>query len=278
MIAFLDDPMMQQTVAPVYNDERVAIYHGDSRSILPLIRPGERWADMFLTDPPYDEKTHDGARTNPNWKMSGGNEGAKLIHFDPVTIEQLRSDFAMMGRAAKGWIASFLDYRHAVYLEDVPPEGVRFVRQGVWIKPNAAPQFSGDRPAQGWERIVVLDGNPEGEEVEGEADWATIALLHKVGGRMQMYQKVVSKAVWTANLAPKPKGRKRHPAEKPVPLLCQLVMQFSPNGGIVVDPFGGSMAVAEAAIRMGRKAVIIERDIEWVEIGIKRLQGLTGVY
>lgn len=262
-------------IMPVYCDERVAVYHGDSRAILPRIRPGERWADLFLTDPPYDEKTHAGARTNPNWRLSGGNEGAKLIEFDSVEFAQLREDFAMMGRCARGWIASFLDYRHAVYLEDDPPEGVRVVRQGVWVKPNAAPQFSGDRPAQGWERIVVSDGNPDGE---GEREWDTILLSHKLGGRMQMYQKVVSKAVWTANIAPKPRGRKRHKAEKPVPLCCDLIMQFCPPGGIVVDPFAGSMAVAEAAIRTGRKAIVIERDVEWVEVGIKRLTTISGVF
>lgn len=266
--------MTDVACVPVYRDERVEVYEGDSRSILPRIRPSERWVDLFLTDPPYDEKTHEGARTNPNWATSGGQEGPKLIHFDSVTFDQLRADFAMMGALAKGWIASFVDYRHAVYLEDDPPEGVRFVRQGVWVKPNAAPQFSGDRPAQGWERIALLDGNPDGD---GD-DWETIALLHKIGGRMQMYQKVVSKAVWTENIAPKPRGRKRHKAEKPIPLLCKLINQFCPPGGTVVDPFGGSFAVAEAAIRTGRKCVVLELDPEWVEIGIARCRGISGVY
>ena len=46
---------MQQT----YNHAGVQIYHGDCRELV-LTEP----ADMMISDPPFSEQTHKGARTN----------------------------------------------------------------------------------------------------------------------------------------------------------------------------------------------------------------------
>ena len=48
-----------------------------------------------------------------------------------------------------------MDYRQAVPLLDDPPFGLRGIRFGIWVKPNGAPQFTGDRPASGWEAIGI---------------------------------------------------------------------------------------------------------------------------
>lgn len=55
-------------------------------------------------------------------------------------------------------------------------------------------------------------------------------------------------------------GNRLHPTEKPVPLLQYLVALYSRSGDLVLDGFGGSGSSGEAALSLGRNAVIIERE------------------
>lgn len=54
--------------------------------------------------------------------------------------------------------------------------------------------------------------------------------------------------------------KKRHPAEKPIDLLAELISLFCPVDGKVLDPFSGSGSTLDAARWVGRKADIIEYD------------------
>lgn len=72
---------------------------------------------------------------------------------------------------------------------------------------------------------------------------------------------------------PRPTGRKvRHPSEKPVPLLRELIESSSRQGDTVIDPFAGVMSTGVAAILSGRKSVLIEIDPTWAEIGVERIK------
>ncbi len=51
-----------------------------------------------------------------------------------------------------------------------------------------------------------------------------------------------------------------HPHEKPVDLLAELLEDCSYEGNKIVDPFGGSGALGEAAWKKKREFVVIERD------------------
>lgn len=55
-----------------------------------------------------------------------------------------------------------------------------------------------------------------------------------------------------------------HPSVKPIPLMRDLVRMFTPAGGIVLDPFGGSGTTAEAALAEDHDCILIERDDEYV--------------
>lgn len=70
-----------------------------------------------------------------------------------------------------------------------------------------------------------------------------------------------------------PTGRNvRHPSEKPVPLLRELIESSSKQGEIVLDPFGGSGSTAVAAILAGRRALVIESDERWFQLAVERVQ------
>lgn len=53
---------------------------------------------------------------------------------------------------------------------------------------------------------------------------------------------------------------RRHPAEKPVPLLRELLEATLPAGGTVLDPFMGSGSTGEAALSLGAQFIEVEKD------------------
>lgn len=220
-------------ITPYYERDGITIYHGDCRDVLPTL---ER-VDHVITDPPYSEVTHEGART--------------LADLDcrPISFASIKADDAvhlltMAGSLASRWTIATVDWRHMLALEAVV-EPLRFVRFGVWIKPNGAPQFTGDRPATGWEAV---------------------AILHRTGGRMR-WNCGGHHAVWTENIV---QGAE-HPTQKPIGLIRQWIADFTDPGDLILDPFGGSGTTARAAKDLGRRCILIEQEEKWCEVAAKRL-------
>lgn len=63
-----------------------------------------------------------------------------------------------------------------------------------------------------------------------------------------------------------------HPTQKPEKLIAKLILASSKEGGVVLDPFLGSGTTAVVAKKLGRKFLGIEREAEYCEMSIKRLQ------
>jgi site-specific DNA-methyltransferase (adenine-specific) len=169
------------------------------------------------------------------------------VDFDSISEAELHQCFAHLAPAVRYWLVSFLDWRHVAAMDKTPPPGLRFVRFGVWTKPNGAPQFTGDRPGQGWEAL---------------------AFLHRAEGRM----------VWNGGGATAvynyPKVEGNHRTAKPPRLIAKLIEQFSNRGDLILDPFAGGGVVLHTAQLLGRRAVGVERDpvrcadiVAWLEAG-----------
>lgn len=68
----------------------------------------------------------------------------------------------------------------------------------------------------------------------------------------------------------------KHPTVKPVDLMAYLVKLVTPPGGLVLDPFAGSGTTGMACMREGFRAVLIEREAEYVEDIKRRLAHVKG--
>ena len=223
------------TIKTYYQDEQATIYLGDCREILPQLEK----VDLVLTDPPYDQKTHEGARTI--------SQDKKLVDFKAVTATDIKELFGLI--KLQGWLVATVDWRHCLTLEQDPPDNLRFVRFGIWDKPTYTPQFTGDRPATGWEAI---------------------AIMHSIGGRMK-WNGGGTRAVWKFNK----EHTNEHPTQKPEELYQTFVKLFSQESAIVLDPFMGSGTTLVAAKNLGRKAIGIELEEKYCEIAVKRLRQQT---
>lgn len=204
--------------------KELQLIHGDCFEILPTMEDGE--VDCVISDPPYSTQTHEGARTG-SWTKRGAVP-EKLLTFDSITPEQFVEFARQAVRVAKRWVITFCDWKYAHLLEEVG-----LVRLGCWTKPAPAPQFTGDRPAQGWEAIAILHR-------PGKKKW-------NGGGKAAVWNYNRVNATW-------------HTAQKPLDLMQTLVKLFSDRGETILDPFCGSGSTLVAAMQTGRKGIGIEKD------------------
>lgn len=129
-------------------------------------------------------------------------------------------------------------------------EAMSYRRTGVWVKPDGMPQYSGDRPAMGYESYVLAyaAGN-------GKSRW-------NGGGRS---------SVLTFNKNDDCTGQAEHETKKPLPLMAEIVSLLTDPGELVLDPFCGSGTTGVACLRLGRRFLGIEREEKWANLSRERL-------
>lgn len=67
-------------------------------------------------------------------------------------------------------------------------------------------------------------------------------------------------------------GVKVHPTQKPVDLIAKFINDSCPPRGVILDTFGGSGTTAVAAVRTGRRFVLMEQDEGYFLTACKRLE------
>lgn len=227
-----------------YSDDLVTLHHGDCREVLAGME--DESVDCVLTDPPYSAETHEWTRTNNTAYGRRGNRVLSgTIGFDSISVEDLRLVLTTLGCLSRGWVIAHLDFRHAATFTDSPPDGLRQLRIGAWVKTNPNPQISGDRPAQGWEAISYL------HRADVRPRW-------NGGGQAANF------------VVPSSQGE-GHPTSKPLTLAARLVRLFTSPGDTILDPFAGSGTTLRAAKDEGRKAIGVELDERYCELIARRL-------
>ena len=68
-----------------------------------------------------------------------------------------------------------------------------------------------------------------------------------------------------------------HPAQKPEALLERIILASSNKNDIILDPFSGAFTTSSVAVKLGRKAIGIENNLEYFKIGLRRT-GIANYY
>lgn len=225
--------------------DRWQVLQGDCLELLRSLPDGG--VDAVVTDPPYDAKTHAGGMTRNAGAGGGLSEASRIeMGFSPL------ADLAWLDeafRVCRGWVLAFCSLEMiGAY---AAAAGDRWVRAGVWHKPNSAPQFTGDRPAQGCEGIAIMHAG-------GKKSWN--------GGGSRAFW---SHPIESGFLSGEPRF---HPTQKPVCLMAELCRLFTPPGGLVLDPFTGSGSTGKAAMLEGFRFLGMELDPAYCDIARARIQ------
>lgn len=145
-----------------------------------------------------------------------------------------------------------------------------YLRQDIiWNKPNPMPESVQDRCTKSHEYIFLLSKSPK-YYYDNEAIKEEIQVTSDMGN-----EKRNKRSVWTVTTKPYSEA---HFATYPHDLIIPCILAGCPEGGTVLDPFGGSGTTAQVAAQLNRNAVLCELNQEYVEIAQKRLQDSLGMF
>ena len=165
-----------------------------------------------------------------------------------------------------------------------------YLRQDIiWSKPNPMPESVKDRCTKSHEYIFLLSKQPkyyfDHEAIKEDAATEPVKRDKMAEGYQADYpkgkrfsegervwgsDKKNKRSVWTVSSKP---FSGAHFATFPPDLIEPCVLAGCPEGGHILDPFGGAGTTALVADRFKRNATLIELNNEYADIAKNRLQG-----
>jgi DNA modification methylase len=233
---------------------RWAVLCADNAEVLPLLP--DKSVDHVITDPPYTQRTSDGARSAPHG-VNGSRLGEARAYIDFGGVDGLEGWIAGESvRLAARWAVIFCALEQLGAYAAAPG----WVRASAWLRTNSAPQFTGDRPGQALEGIAILHRAGRKRWNRGGDCWAPVGPT-------------------VSSFGDPNRGQTGHPTPKPEWLMVECLEAFTDPGELVLDPFAGSGTTGVAAIRLGRRCILIEKSEQYAAVARERMeaesQGIT---
>ena len=151
--------------------------------------------------------------------------------------------------------------RIAIALQD---DGWWIRSEIIWHKPNPMPESTKDRPTSCHEKIWLIT---KSKKYYYDAD------AIKVPTKDNSLKNI--RNVWTVTTKP---CKDAHFATFPKDLAEPCIKAGCPEGGVVLDPFGGSGTTGIVAKQFNRTAILIELNPEYIEIAKKRIDRELGMF
>lgn len=231
-------------------DQPWQLITGDCREVMRGM--ADRSVDVVLADPAYDDKTHAGLmsakKSTSKYRATGPTRRPNMVRLDFDPLTDLAGLVEDQLRVARRWVLDFCALEMLGAYRDAAGDD-RWIRSGFWYRPDGAPQFSGDRPAQAGDGVAIMHR-------KGRKRW-------NGGGH---------KAYWVCGVE---HTDRIHETQKPLKLLLEMVEQYTDPGDLVLDTHAGSGTSGVACIRLGRRWIGIELDPAKAELARERLVAET---
>ncbi len=225
----------------------VEMHLGDMLEVLPTLGK----VDHIIGDPPYEDELHAAVGKFASLRNDGkvyASQKLDSLGFDGVNADRARMA-AVCVEASDGWLILFtLAEGVRAWRDDIQAAGAKWDTTLAWVKPDASPRFNGQGAARGFENAVTAWCG------KGYRSW-------NGGGKRGVYTHLVNH------------GRQgEHPTEKPVPLMAEIIADFTKPGQLICDPFCGSGSTGVAAVRHGRRFIGIEQSQRWFDLSCRRIE------
>lgn len=232
----------EQTVKPYFAGKRSTLYLGDAREVSANLLPMR--AGLVVADPPYGARWRSGFRKDRFDAMVGDADSVGSIE---ILAEVLKRH---------------LPNRKHIYVFGYPANVItQYLLLGgtaelIWAKGSVG-LGNLQSPWAANHEVIVFGAH-------------TTSASDRKDGRGQLTARMRHGSVITV---PRLNAlqHKRHPSEKPVKLLAQLIESSSHAGDVVLDPFAGVGSTSVAAVLLGRHTVGIEIVEKYAEIAATRL-------
>ncbi|CAN7604528.1 DNA-methyltransferase [Bosea sp. LjRoot237] len=221
------------------------LYNGNCLEVMAGLTP----VSHVISDPPYEAFMHEAKfRHRKHLRTDGGNE-LEALNF--ASIDEIRKPFTVTSSGlCGGWFIAFCTPEGVGrWADEINATQLKYKRACVWVKPDSTPQLNGQGPAMGAENFVCAWGG------KGHAKW-------NAGGKRGVY----------THLTNPPSRDHRHPTEKPVSLMRELLQDFTNPGETILDPFMGSGTTGVTCAKMGRKFIGVELDPKYFDVACERIR------
>jgi site-specific DNA-methyltransferase (adenine-specific) len=241
-------------------DGRARLIHGDSVEVLAALP--ERSVDVIFADPPYF-LSNGGTTCQAGKRVSvdkGGwdrSQGAEDNH--DFNRNWLAACQRVLTDDGTIWVSGTA---HVIFSVGYAMQqlGFKLLNDVIWEKPNPPPNLSCRYFTHSTELILWA---ARGRKSKHHFDYS--AMKQKNGGKQM-------KNVWRFTAPGKSeKEQGRHPTQKPLALLDQLLRASCPSNGRALDPFNGSGTTGVAAAKLGLNYTGIELDPEYLALSKRRL-------
>jgi len=229
---------------------------GDCLEILPTFP--DACVDAIITDPPY------AISSNTVIKRRGTKFEAKdiVLNFGDWDIFKDDAEYAEF---THHWVSqchhllkpggSFISYfnkkRIDLLRRMLDPLGYRLRNYYADCKTNPVPQARKVNWMSGWELIGIW------QRTDGENTYNYTEGQHKD---------------WGARAVVAGKERTRHPTQKPLSVLSDLVRWWTAPNDIILDPFCGSGTTCVAAARLSRRFIGIDINADYCQMARQRVE------
>ncbi len=230
-------------------------------------------ADAMIVDPPYAARVHTKAVSA---RTGGAGVRSRDLGFDSLS-SALMARIALYASQVRRWSLVYCDAESThLWREAMALAGVEYVRAVPWVR-WTQPQMSGDRPPSGREEVLWFHRGggrkvPRGPRPDSHSpDWltwleSTVRPVKKAWNGPGSLTHLEHKALRATRGA----AADKHPTEKPLDQLLDLVSWVTDPGETVIDPCGGGGTTALACALLGRGAVVLEQDATWASAAFER--------
>ncbi len=245
------------------------ILEGDCLDVLSGL-PAES-VDLVFADPPYNLQLQNELRRPDHSLVDGVNAHwdrfTSFAEYDAFTRDWLSACRRVLKPTGTLWvIGSYHNiYRVGAILQDL---GFWILNDVVWIKSNPMPNFRGVRFTNAHETLIWA------QKEQGAKYTFNHQTMKAINEDLQM------RSDWYMPLCVgrerlRSNGVKLHPTQKPASLLYRIINASTNPGDVVLDPFFGTGTTGEAAIRLGRHWIGIEKEEDYIHAARERLAAVN---
>lgn len=227
----------------------------------------------------------DGCRINLNGETWSGNESNAHEDYSGEVYGRFGKQYAKPSNPAGRWPPNVVLDEAAAEVLDAEigerPSGARAAGRYGGI--GTGPIYGEPGAGEVSEKIEANDGGPSrffkvtrGGEASADhryGDTGATDLAALPGQRRE--SAAISRFFYTAKASSAEREGSRHPTVKPLDLMRFLVRMVCPPGGLVLDPFAGSGTTGLACRQEGMRAILIEREVEYLPDIARRLRQLS---
>jgi DNA modification methylase len=285
-------------------DPDFTLYEGDALQVLRGLEDGS--VDMCCTSPPYWGLRNYGHHAQLGLEDTPNEYVANMVCVFRQVRRVLRDDGTLWLNLGDSYLAKNLvgiPWRVAFALQQ---DGWFLRSDIIWSKPNPMPESVTDRPTKSHEYVFLLSKSsrycfdvnavrePHSDRALRDvgrtvvAEHVTAKHHSDLGDMHARYGTDVYRATLAKNggVAGHPDGRnirsvweiatqsysEAHFATFPPELVRRCILAGCPEGGTVLDPFGGAGTTALVARNLGRHSILIELNADYCALASERLQ------